>query len=152
MLSILAIIPIFNLPIVEAMNETVNIEAADASINQAFTNILAAEKAGGNVTQLLIKLNTAGTLLAEAENYYKAGYLINVTSVADNARLIANQVNSDALGLRNLSISQSQNNSLFTIVFSIMSTIAFIVVMFLIWRGYKRVSYRKLLNSKPLAK
>ena len=67
-LSVLAIMPIFHLPIVKANNETASIQAADASINQAFTNVLAAEKAGGDVTQLLAQLNTAGALLAEAEN------------------------------------------------------------------------------------
>lgn len=152
MLVILAIVSIFNLPFVKAVDETVSIQAADASINQAFTNVLAAEKAGGNVTQLLAKLNTAGELLAEAEDNYIAGISVNLTSMADNARLIANQVNSDAIGLRNSSVSQSQNNSLLTVVFSIVSTIALIVVMFLIWRGYKRISCRKLLTSKPLAK
>jgi hypothetical protein len=143
MLSVLAVIPIFHLPIVKAINETASIQGADASINQAFTNVLAAEKAGGNVTQLLAKLNTAGALLAEAENDYKAGNLNNVASVADNARLIANQVNSDAIGLRNSSITQSQNNSLFTVLFSIISTITFIAVVLLIWRRVKTGFNRK---------
>ncbi len=142
--------PIFHLPIVKAINETESIQAADASINQAFTNVLAAEKAGGDVTQLMSQLNTAGALLAEAENTYNSGNLENVTSLANNARSISNQVNSDAIGLRNSSIIQSQNSSLFTVVFSVISTIIFIAVMFLFWRRLKNGSNRKFLSSKPM--
>ncbi len=149
MLSVLAVLPGFHLPLVKASNETTSLQAADASINQAFTNVLAAEKAGGNVTQLLAKLNTAGALLAEAENAYNTGNLNNVISTADSARLVANQVNSDAIGLRNSSITQSQNNLLFTVVFSVISAITFVVVMFLIWRRFKRGFTEKLLSSKP---
>ena len=149
MLSVLTIIPSFHLPIAKASNETASIQTADDSINQAFTNVLAAEKAGGNVTQLLARLNDAGTLLAEANNTYQTGNLDNVTSEADNARLIANQVSSDAIGIRNSSIIQSQNNLILTVVFSVISSVTFIVVMFLIWRRFKRGFTRKLLASKP---
>ena len=149
-LSVLAIVPSFHLPTVKASNETVSIQAADASINQAFTNVLAAEKAGGKVTQLLAQLNTAGALLAQADNDYNVGNLENVTSSANNARTIANQVNSDAIGLRNSSVTQSQNNSLLTVFFSVISTIIFIAAMFLVWRRVKNGFSRKLLNSKPV--
>lgn len=149
MLSALAIMSSFYLPIVKANNETTSIQTADASINQAFTNVLAAEKAGGNVTQLLAKLNAAGAVLAEAENDYNTGNLNNVVSAANNARLMANQVNSDAIGLRNSSINQSRNNLLFTVVFSVISSIVFVLVIFLIWRRFKREFSEKLLSSKP---
>jgi len=142
--------PIFHLPNVKASEETVGIQAADASINQAFTNVLAAEKAGGNVTQLLAQLNTAGALLAEADNNYYVGNLENVTSSANTARSIANQVNSDAIGLRNSSIIRSQKIGLFTVVFSVISITIFIAVMFLVWQRLKNGSNRKFLASKPV--
>jgi hypothetical protein len=47
-----------------------NIDAANASVQKAFTAVYAAEKAGGNITQLLSDLNTAGALLAEGENMF----------------------------------------------------------------------------------
>ena len=149
MLSVLTIIPSLNLPIVKASNETPSIQAANASINQAFTNVLAAEKAGGNVARLLTELNTAGAFLAQAENAYQTGNLDSVTSTADSARLIANQVNSDAIGLRNSSITQSQNNTLLTVIFSVGAAFIFIVLMLLVWRRYKRGFNRKFLALKP---
>ena len=149
MLSVLTIISSFYLPIVKASDETPSIQAADVSINQAFTNVLAAEKAGGNVAQLLTELNTAGALLAQAENAYQTGNLGNVTSAADSARLIANQVNSDAIGLRNSSITQSQNNTLLTVIFSVGAALLFVVLMVLVWRRFKRGFNRKFLALKP---
>ena len=148
MLSVLAITPSFNLPTAKASNETASIQSADNSINQAFTNVLAAEKAGADVTRLLTELNAAGALLAEAENTYQTGNLNNSTSAADNARLLANQVNSDAIGLLNSSITQSQTNKSLTIVFSLSAGLIFVVLMLLIWRRFKSGFSWKLLVFK----
>jgi predicted PurR-regulated permease PerM len=137
------------MPIVKASNETASIQSADDSINQAFTNVLAAEKAGADVTQLLTKLNAAGAFLAEANNAYQTGNLSNSTSAADDARLIANQVNSDAIGLRNSSVTQSQNNTFLTVIFSVGAAFIFVVLMLLVWRRFKRGFSWKLLASKP---
>lgn len=134
---------------VKASNERASIEAADSSINQAFTNILAAEEAGGNVTQLLARLNSAGSLLAEADNAYRNGNLVNVTSKAENARSIADQVNSDAISLQNASISRSQNSFILTLIFSVDGAIIFAVVLIIVWRWFKRGYMKKVLTSKP---
>jgi len=134
---------------VKASNESASIEAANSSINQAFTNVLAAEKAGGNITQLLTELNNAGQLLAAADNAYRSGNLTSVTSNAENASLIADQVNSNALSLLNASIGKSQNNFWLTLVFSIDGAFVFVVVLFLVWRRFKRNYRMKLLGLKP---
>jgi hypothetical protein len=135
--------------LVKASNETTSIQAANSSINQAFTNVLAAEKAGGNVTQLLARLSSAGELLAEADNAYRSGNLANVTSEAENAGLIADQVNSDAISLQNASISRSQNNFLLTLIFSVDGVFVFVVVLFLVWRRVKRGYMKRLRGLKP---
>ncbi len=134
---------------VKAINETDNIAIANLSINQAFTKVIAAEAAGGNVTGLLAKLNGAGELLAEAERDYQSGNLADVNTKADNAFLIANQVKSDAVTLTINSSNNSENIFLLTITFSIVA-IAFLVFgLALIWRIIKRGYYKKLLGSKP---
>lgn len=139
----------FCVTFVKASNERASIEAADSSINQAFTNILAAEKAGGNGTQLLARLNSAGNLLAEADNAYRNGNLVNAASKAENARSIADQVNGDAISLLNTSVSRSQNNFILTLFFSIDGAILFAVVLLLVWRRFKRGYMKKVLASKP---
>ena len=134
---------------VKASNESASIEAANSSINQAFTNVLAAEKAGGNVTQLLTDLNSAGQLLAAAENAYRSENLTNVTSYSENATSIANQVNSGALSLLNASSNRSQNNFWLTLVFSIDGSFVLVVVLLLVWRRFKRNYLKNLLGLKP---
>lgn len=148
-LLIITVITSLQITLVKASNETTSIQAANSSINQAFTNVLAAEKAGGNVTQLLARLSSAGELLAEADNAYRSGNLANVTSEAENAGLIADQVNSDAISLQNASISRSQNNFLLTLIFSVDGVFVFVVVLFLVWRRVKRGYMKRLRGLKP---
>jgi len=134
---------------IKANNQSASIEAANSSINEAFRNVLAAEKAGGSVTQLLAELNSAGQLLATANNAYWSGNLSNVTSNAENATLIANQVNSAALSLLDASRSRSENNFWLTVFFSIDSAFIFVVALLLVWRRFRRNYQKKLLGLKP---
>lgn len=138
-------------PVIDAKNESASIEAANSSINQAFTNVLAAEKAGANVTELLFRLNSAGEYLAEAENAYKSGDLANINSTAENAILIANQVNSDALALREASLVESQNSFWWTLTFSVVGTVALGVALLLARRRFKCSFNNKVLGMKPEA-
>ncbi len=138
----------FQTPIVLA-DEKTSIEAANQSINQAFTNVLAAEKAGGNITQLLVSLNAAGKLLADAESAYNSGNLTNVASKADNARQIADQVNTDALALKDASLASSQSNFWYTLIFSIGGAVAFGIAVFFIWKRFRRSYVKKMLSTKP---
>jgi hypothetical protein len=149
---LLVVTPLPSLYISTALGETTadtSIQTANASINQAFTNILAAEKGGADVTQLLSRLNDAGGLLAEAENAYQTGDLSNVNSKADSASLIAVQVNSDAVALLSRIDANSRNEFVTTLLFSIISIVVFLIVLALVWRRFKRGYYKKLLDSKP---
>jgi hypothetical protein len=137
------------LAVVRARGESASIEAANSSINQAFSSVLAAEQAGGNVTTLLAQLNSAGELLAEADNDYQSGNLNDVASNANNANLIANQVNNEAISLRNASISQSQTNFVSILFFSMDAVTVFVVVLLLVWRWFKRSYIKSLSEAKP---
>ena len=148
-LLMITLIASLQVTLVKANNESASIEAANSSINQAFTNVLAAEKVGGNVTQLLAELNNAGELLAAADNANRSGNLANVTSNAENASLIADQVNSNAISLLNASTGRSQNNFWLTVFFSIDGAFVFVVVLWLVWRRFKRAYKNKLLGLKP---
>ena len=104
---------------------------ANIDLGQAFNAVLEAEKAGGNVTQLLAKLNTAGTILADAQNVLNSGNTANITSNVENAVQIANQVNDDALNLRNDSLIKSQNSLWLTLTFSVVGAVVFESLCFL---------------------
>jgi hypothetical protein len=149
---LLVVTPVLSLCISTSLAQSsadTSIQTANASINQAFTNILAAEKGGANVNQLLSRLNDAGGLLAEAENAYQTGDLSNANSKADSASLIAVQVNSDAVALLDRIDTNSRNKFITPLLFSIISIVVFLIVLSLVWRRFKRSYYKKVLDSKP---
>jgi hypothetical protein len=125
------------------------LQTASNGLERAFNVVLGAEKAGGNVTHLLVKLNTAGILLAEAQNAYNSGNTTNVSLIADNVRQIADQVNSDALNLRNASVINSQNSFWLTLVFTVVGAVVFGISLLIDWRRFKRNYIKKLLGTKP---
>ncbi len=125
------------------------LQAANSAVGEAFNSVLEAEKVGGNVTQLLVRLNTAGTLLADAQNAYNSGNTANVTSLVENALQIANKVNADALNLRDVSLVESQNSFWLTLIFSVIGAIVFGGSLLFVWRRFKRYYTKKLLGSKP---
>ena len=133
----------------ETASESASIQAANSSINQAFASVLTAEKDGANVSRLLSDLNNAAELLAQADNAYQSGNLANVTASADNARLIANQVNNEAGSLKDTSSSQSQSYLIFTLFFSVGASLVFLTVLFVAWRRLKNGYKKGLLNLKP---
>jgi len=125
------------------------IQVANNAVNKAFNTVLDAEKAGGNVTQLLEKLNIAGILLAEAQNTFNSGNTANITSMAENAIQIATKVNGDAIILRNASLVESQNSFWLTLTFSIVGAVVFGVSLLLVWRRFKCFYIKKLFCAKP---
>ena len=119
-------------------------------MGKAFNAVLDAEKAGANVTQLLAKLNTAGQLLSEAQNAYANGNnAANVASMVENINQIARQISTDALNLRNESLIESMNRIEFTLIFSVVGGIVFSILLFFVWRRFKRTHVEKVLGMKP---
>jgi hypothetical protein len=134
---------------VDAKNELSNIESANSSVNQAFANVLAAEKAGGNINDLMLQLNTAAEYLVTAENSYRSGDLSNVNSNVENTVEIANKVNSAALALRETSLIKSQGSFWSTLTFSVVGAIVFSLLLMFAWRRFKRSYMNKLLGMRP---
>ncbi len=125
------------------------LQAANSVVGKAFNSVLEAEKVGGNVSQLLVKLNTAGRFLADAQNAYNSGNSTNVTSMVENALQIANEVNADAVNLRNASLVESQNSFWLSLTFSTVGAVVFAVSLLFIWRRFRRSFIKKLLSMKP---
>jgi len=139
----------FQMVFAQETAEETSIKNATESINQAFNSLLEAEKAGANTTQLLIRLNTAGQLLADVQNTYQTGNTQGVVSKANSAKQLAEQVNTEAITLKAASLTLAQNSFWFTITFSIGGAIVFGVVMLIIWQRFKRSYTKKFLSLKP---
>lgn len=125
-----------------------SIASADYAIQMAFENVLSTQNAGGNVTSLIDRLNIAGGLLAEAKSEQRSDSSINVTTKANNALDIANQVNDDAISLLNTK-SLNSNNFWLTIAFSTVGGFIFVILLALVWKRFKRRFINKLLEMKP---
>ena len=133
----------------QADQTATKLQEANRAVGQAFNVVLEAENAGGNVTELMLKLNTAGTILANAQNILNSGNSANITSNLENVLQMANQVNDDALNLRNVSLVDSQNNLSLTLILSVAGAIALGISLLIVWQRFKRVFNKKLLYTKP---
>lgn len=128
------------------------LDAARASINQAFTSVMEAEAAGANINNLVSQMNDALGLLAQAENAFRQNDFDATTIKADGALLLASQINTAAQNARESASSSRQSSFWLSIVFSIIGIVIFLVVLFQIWRWFKQRYTRNLLNLKPEVK
>jgi hypothetical protein len=110
---------------------------------------LGAEKAGANVTGLLVQLNVAAGDLAQAENSYRAGDSNTAAVQADNVLPIAQEVTTSAQDAKQAALVSGQNSFWFTIAFTAIGAIVFVLVLFLVWRRFKRGYMEKLPGLKP---
>ncbi len=130
-------------------NQDSKLRAANNAVNQAFNAVLKAEEAGGNVTGLMSKLMTAGTILANAQNILNSENTANVSSKLETVIQVANQVNDAALNLRNASLVNSQNSLWLTLIFSAACAVVFGISLLIVWSRVKRSFKKKLLYTKP---
>jgi hypothetical protein len=125
------------------------LQAVNNSVNQAFNAVLDAEKAGANVTDLLSQLNNAANILAGAENSYRAGDITATIAKANSLLPIAQEITNNAQVLKQSAIVNGQNNFWSTIIFTIVIAVVFVLVLFFIWRWFKRNYMNRLSESKP---
>ena len=125
------------------------LQAANTAVEQAFNSVLDAEKAGANVTGLLAQLNDAAGVLAQAENSFRTGDFNTSATQADSVLPIAQEVTNSAQDAKQTALVSGQNAFWFTIAFTEIGAFVFVLVLFLVWRRFKRGYMKKLLGLKP---
>jgi hypothetical protein len=125
------------------------IGGADNALRRAFEAVLEAERAGVNVSDLIVKLDEAGGLLAEAENAYRVGNFSEAVSKAEQCSMQADGVVGEALSLKNSALADAQKAVLQTLTFSWVGGVAFLAVLFFVWGWFKRAYAGKLMKMKP---
>jgi cytochrome bd-type quinol oxidase subunit 1 len=128
---------------------TSKLQAANTAVNQAFKAVLDAEAAGANVTDLLAQINTAEGILAQAENSYRTGDTNTASIQADSVLPITQQVTLDAQKAKQNAIVSIQNAFWSTIVLTAIGIFVFVLVLFLVWRWFKRRYIKNLSEAKP---
>jgi hypothetical protein len=139
----------FCTPITGATVEQDRLDIAQSIINRALNNVLIAEHLGSNVTQLIGKLNNAGELLSNAANTYRSGVAVNVTSMAEKAQLLADEVNNEALNLQITANIRIQAIIIQNLLFTIIGSSLFIILLIFIWRRFKFFYIKRVLDSRP---
>ena len=122
---------------------------ADNAVRQAFVAILEAEEAGANVSDLIVKLQGAGTFLAGAEIAYTNGDANGAAAKAESALSIAESVKPEALSLKSSALADAQTAFRQTLIFSFAGAAAFLAVLVFAWILLKRVHVKKMLKMKP---
>ena len=125
------------------------LQAANIAVEQAFNAVWGAEKAGANVTGLLVQLNVAAGVLAEAENSYRTGDSNTAAVQADSVLPIAQEVTASAQDAKQTALVSGQNAFWFTIAFTVIGSFVFVLVLFLVWRWFKRSYIKGLSEAKP---
>lgn len=125
------------------------ISSAEDALKQAFVAVCDAEKSGANVSSLIVKLNEAEKLLAEAELAYRNVDLDGAVSKAEACHAIANGVFVDALDLKDLALIDGRVRFSNTVIFSLIGVVVFVAGLILAWMLFKSFYYRKMLKMKP---
>jgi hypothetical protein len=126
-----------------------SVAEADVAVREAFQATLNAERAGANDSGLMLRLNEAGVVLGEAEIAFVKG---DSSGAVDNASLcisIAESVKSDADVLKASALDEAQAVFRTSLIVSVVGIAAFVVVLVLVWRRFKRGYVRKTLGLKP---
>jgi len=122
---------------------------ADVAVRRAFNATLDAERAGANVSGLILRLNEAGGILAEAEIALKDGNSSEAASKAGQCIRIAQSVKSDADVLKASALDEAQTVFWTSLTFSVVGIVVFVVVLALVWRWFKGGYVRRMLSMKP---
>jgi hypothetical protein len=121
---------------------------ADVAVRLAFNTTLDAERAGANVSGLIVRLNEAGSVLVEAEIALGNGNSSEAFSKAGQCIGIAESVRSDAQVLRMSASDEAQTVFWTYLTFSVAGIAVFVAVLALVWRRFKRGQVEKMLSMK----
>jgi len=122
---------------------------ADVAVRRAFNATLEAERAGANVSGLIVRLNEAGGILVEAEMALGNGNSSEAAGKAVQCIGIAQSVKSDADVLKASALDGARTVFWASLAFSVVGIVAFVVVLVLVWRWFKRGYVRRMLGMKP---
>ena len=125
------------------------LQEANTAVNQAFNAVLAAEKAGANITGLLAQLNVAEGDLAQAENSYRTGDSSTAATQANSVIPIAQQITTAAQNAKQTATVSGQNAFWSTIAFTLIAAVVFVLGLFLVWRWFKQRYINNLSQAKP---
>ena len=125
------------------------VEGAEAAVAEAFGAVVEAERAGGNVSELLDRLDLAAEYLATANMCLRTG---EFDGAVRNASLCVGALEGlaeDAAALRDTAAGESGQRLWITTSGSIVGVVMVVCGGFVGWRWSKKRYYRQALKMKP---
>ena len=128
---------------------TLAINQAEDVVASAYEAVLGAEQAGANVSSLIVELNDAGELLAEAHAAYRLSDFDGAIVSANQCSAIGESVKNEADNLRVATHGSRVMGSWLTVAGSLVGVVLVVFGSFWGWRVFKRRYYREVLRVKP---
>jgi len=126
-----------------------SIQVADEAVSSAFEAVLIAEDAGANVSTLVLRLNKSANLLAEAKNLFRTDDYVEAAALADHIVELAHNVEDEASILGAFASSHRESFLELSFISSIVGVSAFLFLMLILWRRFKRAYLQKSLRLRP---
>lgn len=130
-------------------NVSIKIQEAKTAFNAALNAVLDAEQAGANITDLIVQLNFAVNNLSKAENNYRIGDYTTAVSQAESVVLSAQEVSAAAQNAKEDAIISVKNAFWSKTVFTLIGSVVFVLLLFLVWRQLKKRYIDNVFQAKP---
>lgn len=122
---------------------------AEEALVSAYGVVLEAEEAGANVSLLLDKLNVGGEYLVEAYVWDRLGDSENTSRFSGLCYDIAEDVQSDAVELRDEAKSSPKSEFVAVMFRSVVGVILVVGLCFVVWLVFKWRYRKKVVGLKP---
>jgi hypothetical protein len=131
--------------------DVVALDLADAekALDSAYFAVFEAEEAGANVSNLRVRLSVGGEYLAKAYVWYRLGVFENANSFADFCQQVVEDVDSEAVGLKEDAERLAREDVLTRVFVSAVGVGVVLVSGFLVWSIFKRRYHKRFLRFKP---
>ena len=125
------------------------IHEADNLLQQAFVAVSEAKRSGANISGLLIKLDSAGNFLAEAQICYRNGDFEGAVYSANLSVQSVEGLVEEAEQLKALATAEYRQRSFQTMATSSLAVVAIVLGCAVVWRLFKQRYFEKVLKMKP---
>jgi len=127
----------------------VAIDRAEARMSTAYESVLEAERAGANVSSLLLRLNNGSALLAKAKMQYQIGNFSEAADFANQSLDSLNGIEIEANRLRDGAVIERKQRKLIAGVESAFAIGAVLYAGIFGWRFFRDKYYKRVLKMKP---
>ena len=148
---LIIILPVYGFALCESDVESSRsvIELAEDSLKYAYLSVLEAERAGGDVSELVARLNAALEYMSGAERAFGSGEYDSAVILAGRVVEASDVIMDDAVGLRGVAELQGEISFRNRLVLSF-GVVCFTVVFgFLGWRRFKGYYVGRMMGLRP---